>query len=215
VIVRAGIDLLDTPSTRAALAETCRRRWTRAEYHRAAEMGLFRPDERLELIGGEVIRKMSPQQTPHATSVLLVEEQLRRVFAEGHVVRVQLPLALGEHSEPEPDASVVVGSIRDYEDEHPSTAVLVVEVADTTVRTDRVTKAGLYAQFGIADYWIVNLPERVLEVHRDPAPMADQPFGHGYRSVTRHAEGATVTPLAAPVAAVLVDDLLPRARPRR
>ncbi len=204
--------IVETPVTRAALAEVPRRRWTRSEYHRAARLGLFRPDERLELIGGEVVQKMSPQQTPHATSVQLAEEALRLAFPHGHRVRVQLPLALGEHDEPEPDVAVVLGSIRDYEDEHPTSAMLVVEVADSSLRTDRGPKAGLYAAAGIGDYWIVNLVERVLEVHRDAVPMADRPFGHGYRSVTRHDESASMAPLAAPATPIRVEDLLPRAR---
>ncbi len=205
----------DTGATRAALSEVPRRRWTRAEFERALRLGLFRPDERLELIGGEVVQKMSPQESPHATSVQLAEEALRLAFQQGHAVRVQLPLALGEHDEPEPDVAVVVGAIRDYEEEHPRSAVLIVEVADSSLRTDRGAKAGLYAGAGIGDYWIVNLVDRVLEVHRDPAPMADQPFGHGYRSVTRHDESASVAPLPAPAAPIRVADLLPRPRVRR
>ncbi len=200
--------------TRAALAEVPRRRWTRAEYHRAARLGLFRPDERLELIGGEVVQKMSPQQSPHATSIRRTEEALRLAFPQGHDVRVQLPLALGEHDEPEPDVAVVVGSMDDYEDEHPTSAVLVVEIADSSLRTDRGPKAGLYAAAGIGDYWIVDLNDRVLEVHRDPAPMADRPFGHGYRSVTRHDEPSSVAPLGAPTTPIRVEDLVPRARTR-
>jgi Uma2 family endonuclease len=183
---------------------------TREEYYRAGEAGIFGPEERLELIGGEVVKKASPQLTPHATSLRLVESALRRVFGEGYDVRSQLPLALGPHSDPEPDVCVVVGSVRDYEKEHPKTAVLVVEIADSTLRYDRTVKASLYAAAGIADYWLVNLPDRVLEVHREPMPMADQPFGHHYRSVTRHPEPETVSPLGAPAARIGVADLLPR-----
>jgi Uma2 family endonuclease len=205
----------ESKATRAALAAIPRRRWTRAEFHRALTLGVFRPDERLELIGGELVEKMSPQESPHATSIRLVEEALRVAFPSGHDVRVQLPLTLGEDSEPEPDVAVVVGSIRDFEEHHPTSAVLVVEVADSSLRTDRGTKAGLYAAAGIADYWIVNLIDRVLEIHRDPAGMADKPFGHHYRSITRHDELARVSPSAAAVATVHVADLLPRASAAR
>lgn len=207
-------DLLATPATRAAIAEAPRRLWTRSEFEHALKVGLFRSDERLELIGGEVVQKVSPQESPHATAIRLAEEALRQAFPQGHDVRVQLPLALGERSEPEPDVSVVVGSIRDYEEEHPTSAVLVVEVADSTLRIDRSTKAGLYAASRIGEYWIVNLVDRVLEVHREPAPMTDQPFGHHYRSITRHSESASVAPLAAPTASIDVADLLPRASKR-
>ncbi len=183
---------------------------TREEYYKAAEVGIFGPEERLELIGGEVIKKVSPQLTPHATSISLCGEALRKAFDQGHHVRIQAPMALGPHSEPEPDVCVVEGSARDYEREHPKTAVLVIEVADSSLRLDRKVKASLYAAAGIPDYWLLNLPDRVLEVHREPAPMADEPFGHQYRSITRYPETAVVSPLAAPGATIRVADLLPR-----
>lgn len=186
-----------------------RRLWTVEEYNCAAGLGLFGPEERLELIEGEVIQKVSPQKSPHATSIQLVVEALRKSFATGYAIRMQLPIVLGRRSEPEPDAAVVTGSIRDYAQQHPTTAVLVVEVADTTLAFDRTTKAALYARAGIPEYWIVNLADRVLEVHRQPAPMAGQPLGHHYRSITRHTETETVSPLAAPNAALSIAALLP------
>jgi Uma2 family endonuclease len=105
---------------------------------------------------------------------------------------------------------VVVGSARDYARAHPATAVLVVEVSDATLAFDRATKGALYAQAGITEYWIVNLADRVLEVHREPAPMAEQPLGHHYRSITRHTETEHVAPQAATLATpIAVADLLP------
>lgn len=186
-------------------------RWTREKFERAAELGLFGPEEKLELIEGEVIEK-TPQNCPHVTGVNLQQEALRVAFPSGHVVRVQQPLAIGEGSLPEPDIAIVTGSIRDYEAAHPATAVLVVEVSDTTLAFDRM-KAGLYARAGVLEYWILNLLDRVLEVHREPAPMADQPFGHHYHNITRNPENETISPLAAPNATILIADLLPRARP--
>jgi Uma2 family endonuclease len=186
-----------------------RRYWTRQEYERAAEVGLFGPDERLELIEGEVIRKMT-HNTPHATGIRLAEKLLNRIFGEGYDVRAQLPLALGKRSEPEPDIAVVVGSARDYEDEHPSSAMLVVEISDATLRLDRTTKASLYARAGIPEYWIVNLKDRLLEVHRQPGSMRGRPLGYGYQSVTTHTERESLCPLAAPQHSVAVADLLPR-----
>lgn len=186
-----------------------RRLWTVEEYNCAASLGLFGPEERLELIEGEVIQKASPQGTSHATGIRAVEEALRKVFATGYDIRTQLPMIFGTRSEPEPDVAVVAGSFRDYKQQHPTTAVLVVEAAGTTLPFDRTTKAALYARAGIPEYWIVNLADRVLEVHRQPAPMAGQPLGHHYRSITRHTEAETVSPLAAPNATLSIAEFLP------
>lgn len=183
-----------------------RRRWTREEFERAGELGLFQPGERLELIGGEVISKVTPQKSPHATAIRLTTRELERVFSAGHDVRVQLPLALSRFSEPEPDIAVVAGSPRDYANGHPTTAALVVEVADSTLKLDRGPKASLYAQAGIAEYWIINLRDQVLELHREPVASAEEPFGHQYASVTRHPASATVLINGQNV---LVRDLLP------
>ncbi|MBI4572140.1 MAG: Uma2 family endonuclease [candidate division NC10 bacterium] len=101
---------------------------------------------------------------------VLTQDALRKAFGEGTHVRIQLPLALDPSSEPEPDVTVVRGSPRDYRDAHPSAALLVVEVADTTLSHDRDQKGSLYARAGVADYWIVNLVDQVLEVYRDPGP---------------------------------------------
>jgi len=188
-----------------------RRLFTREEFERAGELGLFRSGERLELIGGEVVRKMSPQKTPHATSIGLGEKALREAFGPEFHVRNQLPLAIGDLDEPEPDLCVVRGSLRDYEDEHPTTAVLVLEVADSSVAIDRTVKASLYASAGIPDYWMLNLPERALEVFRDPEPDPKAPFGYSYRTHLRVGVEGAMTPLHAPGRVIAVADLLPRA----
>jgi Uma2 family endonuclease len=168
-----------------------------------ADMGVFGPEERLELVDGEILC-MSPQKGPYATASDLTESVLREVFPTGCRVRIQKPLTLGGVSEPEPDIAVVRGAARDFTRSHPTTAELVVEVADSTLAFDRGTKASLYARAGIRDYWILNLPERILEVHREPDPGAEQ-----YQSVTRYAEADAIAPLAAPDARIAVADLLP------
>lgn len=189
-----------------------RRLLTREEFEQIADSGVFRPEERLELIAGEIITKELPMKSPHATGVSLAEEALRRVFEKGYVVRGQLPLALSANDEPLPDVAVVVGAVRDYEEKHPMTALLVVEVSDATLRMDRTTKASLYASAEIQDYWIVNLSERMLEVYRQPVPARSKPFGYSYESLTQYRESDTVSPLAAPEAVIAVADLLPRRR---
>lgn len=186
-----------------------KRRWTREEFVQIGEKGIFLPEEHLELVEGEIVQHMTPQNSPHMTAIRLTEEALRLAFPSRHDVRTQGPLALGLQSQLEPDVAVVSGSIRDYANAHPTTAVLVVEISDSTLAYDRGTKASLYAQAGIAEYWIVNLVDRVLEVHRQPAPMAARPFGYSYLSVTPLTEIDIVTPEAAPNYRILVSDLLP------
>ena len=183
------------------------RRWTRADFERLADSGVLQPNERVELIGGQIV-VMAPQDADHTTGITLAHDAARSVFGQGYVVRVQSPLVVGE-SEPEPDVAVVVGAPRDYAKEHPSTAVLVIEVARTSLAFDRGTKANLYASGGIPDYWVTNLVDRRLELFRDPVALADAPFGHAYRTRTILLPGESAHPLARPEAAIAVADLLP------
>src|SRR5262245_10736836 len=136
-------------ATVETLAEPRTRRWTRAEYYRLADMGLFH-GQRVELIEGELMVQ-SPQKAAHFTTTDRVAELLRQHFGSGFHVRMQGPLDLGPHSEPEPDVAVVAGRREDYATNHPRTAVLIVEVCDTTLTSDRTRKASLYARAGLAD----------------------------------------------------------------
>jgi Uma2 family endonuclease len=181
------------------------RKWTRDEYCRMADLGFFR-GQRAELIGGEIV-VMSPQNWPHASTTARTAELLRRVFAAMAWVRSQLPLMLGLSSDPEPDVSVVPGRLEDYTN-HPTTALLVAEISDTSLAFDRGNKASLYAAANIADYWVVNLNDRQVEVFRDPQPDAAQPSGARYMQVTIYRSGASIAPLAMPQALVAVADLL-------
>ncbi len=187
-----------------------RRKLSRADYHRAAELGIFGPDERLELIHGEVYRKISPQSRRHARGVITIAVTLEEAFGEGFHVQQQLPLAMAD-SEPEPDVAVLSGDPDDYKDQHPpvSAAVLVVEISDTSLKGDRGLKAALYAEAGVTDYWIVNLNARAVEVYREPAALPNAPHGFGYKSVRLYLEDETVSPLAKPEAAIPVARLLP------
>ena len=140
-----------------------------------------------------------------------MEEALRLAFGSGWEVRAQAPLALDDESEPEPDVAVVPGSFRDYVLRHPSQPVLLVEVSDSSLALDRHHKGSLYARAGVADYWIVNLVEGVLEVFRDAGPDALAPFGWRYRGVTVLGREASVSPLALAGARIRMADLLPPA----
>ena len=184
------------------------KRWSRVEYERLVEVGLFMPGEHLELIDG-LLLVAEPQPPSHFTAVRLVERALGRAFGTGWEVRPQGPIALDETSEPEPDVAVVRGEPRDHAHQHPSAPVLVVEVAVTSLAFDRGEKASLYARAGRPEYWIVNLVDRVLEVRRDPVPSHTAAYGWIYATVTTLPAGATVFPLAAPGAGIAVADLLP------
>ena len=184
------------------------RRWTRVEYDRLIDLGVFQPGEHLELLGGHLIVS-EPQGTLHSTAVGLVEDALRACFGPGWAVRVQMPIALDDESEPEPDVAVVPGTHRDYAAAHPARPALLVEVAESSLAADRGTKAALYARAGIADYWILNLVDRVLEVCRDPVTAAVQSSGGHYREIAIVHPGTSIAPLARPDAPVALDALLP------
>lgn len=190
------------------LPASARHGWTVAEFERLFEAGFFAPDAKYELIEGEVWEKMT-QKTPHAVAVTLAQSLLADAFGVGFVVRVQLPLVFGQNSKPEPDVAIVSGLPRDYLENHPSTAALIVEISDTTLIPDQQTKAALYARAGVAEYWIVNLNERTLEVRRQSAPMSEAILGFGYRSTQILLRGESVSPLAAPDATIGIEELLP------
>jgi Uma2 family endonuclease len=183
------------------------RRWRRVEYERLVDLGLF-VGERLELLDGMLVMR-EPQGSPHAAIVIQIGQLLAAAFGAGWHPRLHSPLALGQDSEPEPDVAVVAGMPRDYFVAHPTTAALVVEVADSSLRLDRRYKAAVYARAGLPDYWIVNLVDRVLEVHREPRPAADAPDDWIYCSVDVLRPPASVAPLAAPTARIPIADLLP------
>ncbi|HEY7216008.1 MAG TPA: Uma2 family endonuclease, partial [Thermoanaerobaculia bacterium] len=172
------------------------------EYERLASRGFF-AGRRVELIDG-IIYDMTPQKSSHATAFRLAQECLRTVFppGEGYEIRGQLPLVLGEDSEPEPDLAVVAGGIRDFRDSHPTTALLIVEVADSSLLHDRKQKIPLYARCGIPETWLLNLPRKALEVYRDPIDGV-------YRTRMVLRVGDTISPVSRPEASVAVGEMLP------
>ena len=182
------------------------RRFTRLEYERLIAHEFFRPDDRIELVRGHLLVK-EPEYPPHAASVSLVVDALRAAFGPGWYVRQSSALALDRWSEPEPDVVVVPGAPRDYATAHPRRPALAVEVSLSRLGFDRHTKAAMYARAGVADYWIVNLQDRRLEIHREPARIARRRWR--YRAISTHAADEFVSPLAAPPARIAVADLLP------
>jgi Uma2 family endonuclease len=181
------------------------KRWSRAEYDQLVDRGTFPPGARVQLLDGEIL-EMTPQSPDHALAVRAVEEALRRVFTHGYDIRVRMPLAIGDESEPEPDVAVARGHFRDYHT-HPLIAALVVEVADTSLEFDRSRKAAQYASGEITEYWIVNLMDRQVEVFRDPA--VSPTGGAAYQTQFSAAVGDTVAPLPHPERRIEVISLLP------
>lgn len=172
--------------------------WTCAEFHRLGDAGVFE-GRRAMLVGG-VILEQGPMNPPHAITLELVEAAVRSAFGVGWRVRNQSPLVLGQDLDPEPDLAVVAGAPRGSSG-HPTTADLVIEVADSSLAFDTTEKRLLYARAGIADYWVVDINARRLFVYRDPQAgdyAAQQVIG----------PAGTVSPLAAPTAVVRVADLL-------
>jgi Uma2 family endonuclease len=172
----------------------------RSEYDALVSSGSFE-NERLELLYGQLVT-MGPQGTAHAFSVQRLSKLLTLALGQRADVRIQLPVAASDDSEPEPDVAVV--DVGDYLDDHPSDCHLVIEVADSSRKTDLELKARLYAEMGVPDYWVVDLARRELVVHRDPA-------GDRYREVRTFAAGTSVEVLRFPDVIVRVDDVLPPA----
>jgi Uma2 family endonuclease len=172
-----------------------------------AALGLF-DRQRVELIEGQIVN-MSPMGSEHATTVTLTAHAVERAFGDGYFTRWQMPFGVGESSDPEPDVAVIAGEVRDYTTTHPTSAVLIIEVADTSLAYDRTEKASLYAKAGVMEYWIVNLINRQLEVHRTPVPARESPYGFRYVDKTIFTATEHVTPLAFPAVVIAVADLLP------
>jgi Uma2 family endonuclease len=184
-----------------------RRRFTRDEFYRMAELGMF-DGQRVELIEGEIL-EMAAQMNAHMAGITLVADALRAAFGPGFWVRVQGSLDLTPFSVPDPDLAVVPGSPRNPSRNNPTTALIIVEVSESSLKYDRTRKASLYARVGIADYWVLNLVEQQLEVYRNPVADPTQPYGFRFAEVVYLQATEAVSPLAAPHARIAVVDLLP------
>jgi Uma2 family endonuclease len=184
------------------------RKWTRVEYERLAAAEILGPEDRVELLGGAMVCK-EPQDSLHAAAILIAQRVLSGALGSGWLVRVQMPVALDDESEPEPDLSVVPGDARDYREAHPTRPVLVVEVARSRLGFDRDHKGSLYARAGLSDYWIVNLLDRRLEVYREPIADAAALFRWRYGAALALGPDDRVASLAAPAASISVAELLP------
>ena len=185
----------------AVEAAQARRLFTREEYHRMAEVGILKSTDRVELIRGEIVQ-MSPIGRRHAAFVNNLTRLLVIHLADRAVVSVQNPLALSGDTEPQPDLAMLRRRVPPYKDVEPVTedVLLLVEVAESSLASDRSTKLRLYAEAGISEYWLVDAVAERVEVYRGPAAGA-------YRETARVTAPATLSPQAFPDVAVPVAEL--------
>jgi Uma2 family endonuclease len=144
------------------------RRFSVAEYHKMIDARIVGEDEHVELLEGEIV-EMSPMRKPHARVTAKLDRWFQRNLGDEYSVRVQLPLTL-RGSEPEPDVAIVRNQDAVTARRHPRSALLVVEVADTSVRYDLDVKARIYARARIPEYWLVTVQKKRVEVLRDIDP---------------------------------------------
>ena len=173
------------------------------DYYRMAEIGILAPDARVELLDGQVI-DMLPIGPFHANSARRLNRFFTRLGKNRWFVDVQNPVRLDHRSEPQPDVVLLRPLDEEYAHRHPTPAdvILLVEVAESSIRYDRGRKLAAYARAGIQEYWIVNLVDRVVEVYRQPLSSGQ------YASVERRQGTDTIAPAAFPDAAVTITDLL-------
>lgn len=166
------------------MTSTTAKRFTIEEYHRLAELGFLGEDDRVELIRGEIMQ-MAAKGTRHTTCCSNLLEQLAALVAGKAKLRCQDPILLPSNSEPEPDFAIVRKRADNYLSSHPnpSDILLIIEIADSTLKYDRETKLPLYAEAGICDYWLFNLIDNHLEVYSEPYQELQGSFGYRVKRV--------------------------------
>ena len=166
------------------------RSWTVDEYYQMAKTGILHPDEKVELIAGQILRNMTPQGSFHAAAITRTNRLLNQPTQPRFLVRSQLPIHLDNRSEPEPDVAMVKRDRLDYDDRHPKAedVYLIIEIADSTLKTDLTLKKQIYAEANIADYWVLDLTKRQLYVYR-------QPTSEGYQQEQILSEQDNISPL--------------------
>jgi Uma2 family endonuclease len=194
--------MIAEPVERTESIAVSKRQFTVEEFERLYEAGVLANNERVELIWGE-IAQMSPVNIAHSSCVLRLTHLLTRLLNDRGIIGVQNPVQLDAKTLPQPDVAVLRPRPDYYNTAHPGPGdiYLIIEVADSSLDYDRKTKSMVYARYGIADYWIVNLPGRQIEVHREPREDA-------YRTTTRYSRGDTLALLTFPDVMLLADDIL-------
>jgi Uma2 family endonuclease len=172
-----------------------------AEYHSMGELGILNPDENVELLAGQIVKK-SMKGTRHTSTNKRLEKVLEHLLGDRALVRTQDPITLDNYSEPEPDVAVVLPNLSFYADHHPtpSEVYLIIEISDTTLRQDCEYKAKLYAQAAIEDYWVLDINKRQLHIFRLPS-------SDGYLSQQVISDNEIISPLAFPEIRLSIADL--------
>ncbi len=200
--------LMPTPETKIVNGGPQLWRISVARYHEMIAAGMLTENDRLELLEGFMVEKMTVNP-PHTFVTETLRDLLGSQIMEGFFVNAQQPITL-EDSEPEPDVIIVKGVRRDFRARHPApeNVALVVEVADSTLLQDQTWKKRIYARAGIPVYWIVNLNERQIEVYAQPSGPTSNPTYH--QLVTYHeADEIPVVLNGTEIARLLVRTLLP------
>lgn len=181
-----------------------RYRFTVGQYHRMGKAGIFPPDARVELVDGQIF-EMSPISPWHSGVVNRLNHRFVTALGDRAVVHVQNPSIVDRHSEPQPDLMLLRPREDFYDTAHPTPrdALLVVEVAHTSLAHDRQRKLPLYAKRGVSEVWIVNRRADAIEVFRDPS-------ARGYREQFKRVRGEEIAPAAFPDLRLSVDDILGR-----
>jgi Uma2 family endonuclease len=178
------------------------------EYHDMIRLGVLSEHERVVLIEGYLVNQIS-KNPPHVLALRRFRDALDRLVPAGWIYWTQDPITLTD-SEPEPDYAFVRAAADDYATRKPGPAEvgLVVEVADTSLAVDRTDSQRIYARAGIPVYWIVNIPDRQIEVYTDPQPAADPPL-YASRRDYRAGDAVSVTLDGVVVGSVAVGEALP------
>lgn len=176
------------------------RLFTVDEFHRMVEAGVFGDGECVELLEG-VIVALTTQGPAQANAIRRLNKWMVLQLGNAYSLLPQLPVTLGQRSEPVPDLAVVA-TTEGSAQAHPRHALLVIEVSDTTLGKDRRVKLALYARYGVPEYWIVNVKNSTVEVHRDPDPEAGR-----YRTLLTAGPEATLSPLSVPGITISLHEL--------
>ncbi len=191
-----------TAPVQASIAARETRKFTVAEYFRLVDAGIIQPGERVELVEGEILT-MPPMGNSHFSGIMRYTRVFGRLAGERFALLVQAPLPLDERSAPEPDLALLTFREDDYASRRPgpADALLVVEVADSSLDYDRGVKARIYGRAGVPETWALNLPEDCIERFTGPGPE-----GYGQHDILRR--GEKVSPAALPDLELAVEDLL-------